>query len=139
MAITGSRKECVALEHLLHILIYSVFVKVSFLSVLQYNITKEEYLQAYTEYMTNVKNRRLAKRGMTGVKDRRRNAISITKTYHDNGTGMLSFHVNFKANFHHLMTFGNAASECLAVIKLNYCVSRLIVLQSVARIGFCKF
>lgn len=38
--------------------------------------------------MMKVKQRRLANRGLVGVKDRRRNAVTIAKTYHDNGTGM---------------------------------------------------
>lgn len=44
-------------------------------------------MEAYTEYMANVKRRRLASRGLIGVKDRRKNAVTLAKTYHDNGTG----------------------------------------------------
>jgi len=66
----------------------------------QYNITKTEYLQAYAEYMNNVKNRKLANRGLIGVKDRRKKAVSISKTYHDNGTGTLRKYFIFQADEH---------------------------------------
>ncbi|CAL8082229.1 unnamed protein product [Orchesella dallaii] len=59
-------------------------------SLAKFNITKKEYLQAYGEYMTNVKNRKLANRGLIGVKDRRKKAVSLSKTYHDNGTDLFS-------------------------------------------------